>query len=119
LSFPAAADDNAALVEVTLSAPKLFGGTVQSLDASLERTRIGVADCVVHHGGMTSERGRLDMQFLVRERGRAEGVEVLRAQGVSEAASACVRKLFKNRFIGMPSDDPVGVSFSYKLKRGS
>ncbi len=122
LAFSAHADDPAtqnpaAAPEVTLGSPKLTGGKVAALDEALEKTRDAVAQCVAQNGGLSGDAGRLDVQFLVRERGRAEGVEVTRAQHVTDAAGHCVQKLLKNRWIGTPSDDPVGVSFSYKLKK--
>ena len=73
--------------------------------------------CVAGHGGVSGDAGRIDVQFLVRERGRAEGVEVARTQKVTEEAAVCVQKLLKNRPIGKASDDPVAVFYAYKLKR--
>jgi hypothetical protein len=52
----------------------------------------------------------------VRARGRAEGVEVTGARGVSADASACVRVLLKNKAIGAPTADPVGVTVTVTLK---
>ncbi len=112
-----AAQAPAAAPDVTLGAPKVTGGTVRALDEALDKTRDAVAQCVAQNGGLSGDSGRIDVQFLVRERGRAEGVEVTRAQRVNEAAGHCVQKLLKNRWIGTPSDDPVGVAFSYKLKK--
>ncbi|MBM4374752.1 MAG: hypothetical protein FJ095_06685 [Deltaproteobacteria bacterium] len=111
------AEEAVAPPEVSLSKPKLTGGTIGELEAALERTREGVASCVSTHGGLSGDAGRLDVQFLVRERGRAEGVEVTRAQKVSTEAAQCVQKLLRNRPIGTPTDDPVGVLYAYKLRR--
>lgn len=116
-SAPARAEESAPAPEVQLGKPKLMGGTVTGLDEALEKTRDGVAACVASHGGLDGEAGRVDVQFLVRERGKAEGVEVTRAQKVSEEAALCVQRLLKNRAIGKASDDPVGVVYSYRLKR--
>ena len=65
-----------------------------------------MARCVADHGGLAARRGQLKVQFLVRNRGRAEGVEVLAAKGVSAEASACVRRLLKNKAIGAPDRRP-------------
>jgi hypothetical protein len=111
------AEEAEAPPEVALSKPKLTGGTVTDLETALDRTRDGVASCVSTHGGLSGDAGRLDVQFLVRERGRAEGVEVTRAQKVSSEAAQCVQKLLRNRPIGVPTDDPVGVIYAYKLRR--
>ncbi len=56
------------------------------------------------------------VQFLVRLRGRAEGVEVLGARGVSSEAAGCVRHLIKNKAIGAPTADPVGVTVVITFK---
>jgi hypothetical protein len=117
LSLVAAQLAASAVPEVAVTTPKLSGGTVASLEEALDKTRDPVAQCVAQHGGLDGDTARIDVQFLVRDRGRAEGVEIVRAQRVREEATRCVQKLLKNRWIGMPSEDPVGVSFSYKLKR--
>ncbi len=109
------AEESTAGPDVQLSKAKLIGGRVEGLEEALEKTRDLVAMCVATHGGLVGDAGRLDVQLLVRDRGRAEGVEVGRAQHVSEDAVTCVRKLLKNRFIGTPTNDPVGVHYVYKL----
>ena len=113
----AAAEEAALPPEVALSKAKLTGGRVEGLDEALEKTREAVAHCVAVHGGLTGDSGRLDVQFLVRDRGRAEGVEVMRAQRVTGEAATCVQRLLKNRLIGTPSDDPVGVLYAYKFSK--
>jgi len=113
----AAAEEAGPPPEVSLSKPKVSGGKVDGLEEAIEKTREGVAGCVAGHGGVSGDAGRIDVQFLVRERGRAEGVEVARTQKVTEEAALCVQKLLKNRPIGKASDDPVAVFYAYKLKR--
>lgn len=114
---PALAEEAPGIPEVELSKPKLTGGKVEALEDALDKTREGVAACVTSHGGLAGDAGRLEVQFLVRDRGRAEGVEVTRAQRVSPEAAQCVRKFLRNRPIGLPSEDPVGVIYAYKLRR--
>src|SRR5206468_3792149 len=53
---------------------------------------------------------------LVRSRGRAEGVEVVTSKNVTAEAAACVRLALKNRAVGAPSADPVGVTVTFNLK---
>jgi hypothetical protein len=113
------AEEASAPFDVAITKPKLIGGSVSSLAEALDKTREGVAGCVASHGGLEGGTGRLEVQFLVRDRGRAEGVEVMRVQRVSPDAAQCVQRFLKNRTIGSPSDDPVGVVFAYKLKRRS
>jgi hypothetical protein len=43
-------------------------------------------------------------------------VEVLAAKGVSAEASTCVRHLLKNKAIGAPTADPVGVTVTITFK---
>ncbi|MRG96477.1 hypothetical protein GF068_31815 [Polyangium spumosum] len=57
------------------------------------------------------------MSFLVRVRGRAEGVEIESKKGVTEEAASCIRLLLKNKAVGAPSSDPVGVTVTFSLER--
>jgi hypothetical protein len=103
--------------DVSVTKPKFMGGgDVPHIDKALAKTREKVASCILEHGGLEGGGGKLDVQFLVRSRGKAEGVEVLAHEGVSDEAARCVRKLLQNRWMGSPSQDPVGVTMSYKLK---
>ena len=49
----------------------------------------------------------------VRQR---EGVEIERSRGISSDAAACVKKLLKNKAVGAPTSDPVGVTLSIDVK---
>ncbi len=109
---PAAAA--APLVEI--GAPKFDNGQVTKVEKSLGKASADIARCVADHGGLSGDAGSLKIQFLVRARGRAEGVEVLAAKGVTPEASACVRVLLRNKAIGAPSADPVGVTVTISLK---
>jgi hypothetical protein len=85
--------------------------------AEPERLRRCVAwKRVAEHGGLTGATGTLKMQFLVRARGRAEGVEVMSAKGLTADAASCVRVLLKNKPIGPPRADPVGVTVTIALE---
>jgi hypothetical protein len=74
-----------------------------------------VARCVAENGGLSGRRGRLDVQFLVRARGRAEGVEVTAAKGVQAEAGRCVQQALKNKWVGAPTAEPVGVAVTFQL----
>jgi hypothetical protein len=104
----------APLVEV--GTPKFENGEVPRAEKNLGKASSEIAKCVADHGGLAGDAGSLKVQFLVRARARAEGVEVLAAKGVSAEASACVRKLLKNRAVGAPTADPVGVTVVIGLK---
>lgn len=106
----------AAAPMVEIGAPKFENGQVTKVEKSLGKATSDIAKCVAEHGGLTADSGSLKVQFLVRSRGRAEGVEILAAKGVSREAASCVRVLLRNKAIGAPSADPVGVTVTITLK---
>jgi len=101
---------------VDIGAPKFENGEVPKAEKALTKAATDIAKCVAEHGGLTAATGTLKIQFLVRNRGRAEGVEILTAKGLSADAAECVRVLIKNKPIGPPSADPVGVTVTISLK---
>jgi hypothetical protein len=101
---------------VELGAPKFDNGEVPKVEKFLNGLLTDVAKCVSDHGGLASAAGSIKVQFLVRARGRAEGVEVLSSKGIGAEAASCVRLLLKNRAVGTPSVDPVGVTVTLTLK---
>jgi hypothetical protein len=103
---------------VAIGAPTFENGQVTRVEKSLGKASADIARCVAEHGGLRGDAGSMKVQFLVRSRGRAEGVEILAAKGVSAEASACVRVLLKNKAIGAPSADPVGVTVVLSFKPG-
>ncbi|MET0412100.1 MAG: hypothetical protein ABW217_12435, partial [Polyangiaceae bacterium] len=56
----------------------------------LRKPRQRYSDCVNQNGGVTGGRGRVEIRFLVRELGRAEGVLVKAREGVSLEAAKCI-----------------------------
>jgi hypothetical protein len=111
---PAPAPAPPPLVEI--GEPKFENGDVTKVEKSLGKASAGLARCIADNGGLAGESGSVKIQFLVRSRGRAEGVEVLAAKGVSAEAAGCVRRLLKNKAIGAPSADPVGVTVVITFK---
>jgi hypothetical protein len=101
---------------VEIGAPKFESGEVTKVEKSLGKASGDLARCVADHGGLAADTGSVKVQFLVRSRGRAEGVEVLAAKGVSAEAAGCVRHLLKNKAIGAPTADPVGVTVVITFK---
>jgi hypothetical protein len=102
---------------VVVGDPSFTNGDVTHVASQLAKSTARVARCVADNGGLLADSGEMRVQFLVRVRGRAEGVEVLSHDGVDPKAGACVRKLLKDWRIGTPSDDPVGVAFRYRFTR--
>jgi hypothetical protein len=113
---PADAGPPAPLPAVEIGAPKFENGEVTKVEKSLGKASAELARCVAEHGGLGAEAGSLKVQFLVRYRGRAEGVEILSAKGVSAEAAACVRQRLKNKAIGAPTADPVGVTVTVTFR---
>lgn len=102
---------------VSLGEVKFINGEVPKVESFLEKMKKPVASCVAEHGGLPKEQSKLEIQFLVRLRGKAEGVEVLKRDGVSEEAERCIRQVFKDEWVGTPTSDPTGVVFFYELER--
>lgn len=101
---------------VALKEPEFMNGEVPNVSKRLEKLSGDIARCVADNGGLAGASGSMKLQFLVRMQGRAEGVEVLSAKGVSPEAQRCVRLLLKNKSVGTPSVDPVGVTVTLTLK---
>ena len=100
---------------VQVHEPKLTGGRIPNVKEMLEKSGKAVARCVVEHGGLKGRRGRIDLELLVRSRGRAEGVEVAAFKGIDAEASRCVQQAFKNKWLGVPSAEPVAVAVTLQL----
>ncbi|MEZ4297724.1 MAG: hypothetical protein R3B70_22395 [Polyangiaceae bacterium] len=102
---------------VEMKSPKFENGDVPRAEKNLTSKKVtdAIAKCVADAGGLKSKTASLKVEFLVRARGKAEGVEVT-PTGVSEDAAKCVRNFLKNRSVGYPSADPVGVTVIFSLK---
>ena len=102
---------------IEMKTPKFENGEVPKVEKVLSGTKLldAIARCVGDAGGLSGKTGSLKVELLVRLRGKAEGVEVT-PTGVSQEAAKCVRVLFKNRAMGTPTADPVGVTVIYGLK---
>lgn len=103
---------------IEMKTPKFDNGDVPKAEKTLSGTKLtdAIAKCVSEAGGLTGKSGSLKVELLVRLRGKAEGVEVTAQGGVPPSAAKCVQTLLKNRTIGSPSADPVGVTVIYNLK---
>lgn len=83
-------------------------------EARVQLARVGdrFVQCVESGGGLTSSPARVTVRFLVRERGRAEGVTVKDRSGVSPAAAKCIAEVVDRRFVGYPAAPIVGADLS-------
>jgi hypothetical protein len=100
---------------VEIGEPAFQNGEVPKVAKALAKSADEIGRCVASYGGLSGATGSIKLQFLVRNRGRAEGVEVESAKGITEAAKECVRRALKNRSVGAPTADPVGVTVTVSL----
>jgi hypothetical protein len=107
---------SAAPPAVEVKEPTFENGEVPRAEKFLGKLSSDIGQCIAKHGGLSKASGSMKVQFIVRARGRAEGVEILSSQGVTPEANACVRLLLKNKSVGAPTADPVGVTFVVNLK---
>ena len=113
---PDASIVSAPLPLVEIKEPEFMNGDVPNVAKRLEKVAPDLAKCVADNGGLSGVSGSIKVQFLVRVRGRAEGVEILDSRGVTSDAQRCIRQLLKNKPIGTPSSDPVGVTVTLSLR---
>ncbi|NUP06639.1 MAG: hypothetical protein HOW73_11345 [Polyangiaceae bacterium] len=106
-------------VSIEIGDPKFTSGDIPKAKGSLEKLSKKLKACVDDNGGLTEKRGEIELQFLVRASGNAEGVEILKAKGIGADAKKCVQALLKKKSIGTPSEDPIGVTFVLKLTPAS
>lgn len=72
-------------------------------------------DCVGKHGGLSEDDAKVVVRFLVRERGRAEGVSVKSRKGVTQQAAACIADVVDRRYVGYPAAPIVGATIPIEL----
>ncbi len=71
--------------------------------------------CVQKHGGLSEQKAKIVVRFLVRERGRAEGVSVKSHSGMSKEAAACIADVVDRRYVGYPAAPIVGATIPIEL----
>jgi hypothetical protein len=77
---------------------------------SLRKARDRFAECADKNGGLSADRGEVELRFLVQARGRAEGVSVKKRRGLGEAAAKCVADVVDRRYVGYPEEPTVGAT---------
>jgi hypothetical protein len=90
-------------------------GELPEAQVQLRKVLDRYVQCVNGNGGLEGPQGKVTVRFLVRERGRAEGVSVKDRQGVSLAAAKCVAEVVDRRFVGYPAAPIVGASLSIEF----
>ncbi len=102
---------------VEIGSPAFENGQVPRTEKALAKLSDAIGKCVADHGGLSAATGSMKLTFLdSRPRTLHEGVEVQSAKNVSADAKDCVRLLLKNKAIGAPSADPVGVTVELRFK---
>ena len=100
-----------------LEGPVFDGGDVPKAAASLERMKGAFTRCASIETALTKNEGSFDLRFLVRAPGRAEGVGAETVRGVSGDVVRCVTSVLARSYIGAPSDDPVGVGVTVRVRK--
>jgi len=90
-------------------------GELPEAQPQLRKVHERYAQCVSNNGGLEGAQGKVTLRFLVRERGRAEGVSVKERQGVSLAAAKCVAEVVDRRYVGYPAAPIVGATLSIEF----
>ena len=90
-------------------------GELPEAQPQLRKAQERYAQCVSSNGGLEGVQGKVTLRFLVRERGRAEGVSVKERQGVSLAAAKCVAEVVDRRYVGYPAAPIVGATLSIEF----
>ena len=104
-------------IVVALEGPVFDGGDVPRAAAALERMKAAFSRCASVENALTKAEASIDLRFLVRAPGRAEGVDVDKARGVSSDVVRCMTSVLARSYIGAPSDDPVGVAITVRVRR--
>jgi hypothetical protein len=99
-----------------IGSPAFENGDVPKAEKFLQNAQNEIAKCIADHGGLSGSAGKIKLQFLVRARGKAEGVEIVSSKGIRDDAKECIRRLLKNKNVGLPTADPVGVNVTIVLK---
>jgi hypothetical protein len=91
-------------------------GNLPSALGELRKPKQRYADCVNQNGGVSGGQGHVQVRFLVRELGRAEGVLVKERQGVTLEAAKCIAGVIDRRNVGYPEAPIVGATITIDLE---
>jgi hypothetical protein len=90
-------------------------GELPDARVQLARASDRYVQCVESFGGITQSPAKVTLRFLVRERGRAEGITVKERTGLSVGAAKCVADVVDRRFVGYPAAPIVGADLSIEF----
>jgi hypothetical protein len=104
-------------LEITVGPVTADSGTlgIGKLGAAREK----YMKCVNDNGGLKEASGEVQVRFMLRQRGRAEGVSVAKRAGVSAEAARCVSEVVDRRYVGVPAEPMVGATVSIKFVKAA
>jgi hypothetical protein len=107
-------------VSVAIEGLQFENGDVPRAPSALERIKKDFAKCVAASPSETvvlKPEATVELRFLVRAPGKAEGVDVVQSRGVSADIVRCVTSSLAGRLVGPPTSDPVGVGLTVRFKK--
>ena len=109
---PKPSPDSTSIVprRATIVSVRADQGELPMARRKLATARERFVKCAREHGGLTEPKATVEVRFLVRERGRAEGVSVKKRSGLSRAAAQCIADVVDRRYVGIPAAPIVGAS---------
>lgn len=95
---------------VDVEAVKADEGELTGAKLAAQSAKTRYLACIDTNGGVAQPSAEVVVRFLVRERGRAEGVSVKSFKGLSKQAAKCVANVVDRRHVGVPETPLVGAS---------
>ena len=99
----------------------IVGGGVIGLTIALALARRGVRDVTLIERGQPGAEaswaagGSVELRFLVRGKGRVEGIGVPKKRGVSDAAAKCIADVVGRRYVGYPEAPIVAATATVSI----
>jgi hypothetical protein len=104
-------------LQVAVGPVLVENGKLPAAERKLQSAEARFMQCVTQHGGLAGSAGEVRVRFLVRERGRAEGVGVTRRRSVSKSAAQCIADVVDRRDVGLPDVPIVAATLVVKFER--
>lgn len=111
------ADEGADKLSVNVDPPVADKGKLATGKLALNGAKAKYRRCVLDNGGLEGDGAEVTVRFLVRERGRAEGVSVAKRKGMSAKAAQCVAEVVDRRQAGVPEVPLTGASVAIKFSK--
>jgi hypothetical protein len=90
-------------------------GKLPQAEKKLAVPRDKYLECVAKNGGLKAKTAEVHVRFLVRARGRAEGVSVAKRTNLTPEAARCVAEVVDRRLVGTPEAPMVGATVVVKF----